>query len=449
MPDDVDKPLAYAMNYLQASSAALHVLQRYLQRDQMDGAYYPWTTIDRHDLGMTVKEYVNFNVGPRLLQIETGLPLPDTFKMYAWNQLSVENGFTAECIRKRTAFKVHNIQAKKSTMYGEMFHGDRPHFNAGTEGNSKPRTKGLTDLSRWALRVVVIKDVLNQKTNLNRYGFKTSTLYLTLSIDEAVHLQLVKELMKEKIERIVMREEEVPELFPSHYGDRKVFVAGGDPHRDAHEHVFFMVFEVNSNFGFPLNEDRTVKYKDVVLKNEDARKEDELVRKVDTPAEEVPAWKSQEGDHVELFATWSQLHVIGMTTGYCMFTLLHPIPAGTTEHALCIDPYSIVLLLGPSDSPIALLALMVDFNIQMQAKFVDKLNKNRAAQRPLHAQALTHITPKQYTRPGQISILNMPMTHGKDQDVNSEFNNDESSGKVPMVDTTIATDGGVMTHTGE
>ena len=69
-----------------------------------------------------------------------------------------------------------------------------------------------------------------------------------------------------------------------------------------------MVFEVNSNFGFPLNEDRTVKYKDVVLKNEDARKEDELVRKVDTPAEEVPAWKSQEGDHVELFATWSQLH---------------------------------------------------------------------------------------------------------------------------------------------
>ena len=33
--------------------------------------------------------------------------------------------------------------------------------------------------------------------------------------------QLVKELMKkEKIERIVMREEEVPELFPSHYGDR-------------------------------------------------------------------------------------------------------------------------------------------------------------------------------------------------------------------------------------
>ena len=122
---------------------------------------------------------------------------------------------------------------------------------------------------------------------------------------------------------------------------------------------------------------------------------------------------SQQADNPQMHSSCYHLlsKVIGMTTGYCMFTLLHPIPAGTTEHALCIDPYSIVLLLGPSDSPIALLALMVDFNIQMQAKFVDKLNKNRAAQRPLHAQALTHITPKQYTRPGQISILNMPMTH--------------------------------------
>ena len=124
MPDDVDKPLAYAMNYLQASSAALHVLQRYLQRDQMDGAYYPWTTIDRHDLGMTVKEYVNFNVGPRLLQIETGLPLPDTFKMYAWNQLSVENGFTAECIRKRTAFKAWETEIATSAKPNPLFDGD-------------------------------------------------------------------------------------------------------------------------------------------------------------------------------------------------------------------------------------------------------------------------------------------------------------------------------------
>ena len=54
--------------------------------------------------------------------------------------------------------------------------------------------------------------------------------------------------------------------------------------------------------------------------------------------------------------------------------------------------------------------MMVDFDIQMQAKFVDKSNKNRVAQQPPHARALTHITPDMYTQAGQISILNMPVT---------------------------------------
>ncbi|CAE7534054.1 unnamed protein product, partial [Symbiodinium sp. KB8] len=103
-----------------------------------------------------------------------------------------------------------------------------------------------------------------------------------------------------------------------------------------------------------------------------------------------------------------------------------------------------------------------------EAKFVDKSNKNRVAQQPPHARALTHITPDMYTQAGQISILNMPVTEDeveavakakakakvrlqrqvKDQDVNSEFNNDEVSRKVHKGDMQIAADG-VMIFTVE
>ena len=38
------------------------------------------------------------------------------------------------------------------------------------------------------------------------------------------------------------------------------------------------------------------------------------------------------------------------------------ISARSTEHVLCIDPYSTVMLLGLGGAPLALLALMVDFN---------------------------------------------------------------------------------------
>ena len=45
----------------------------------------------------------------------------------------------------------------------------------------------------------------------------------------------------------------------------------------------------------------------------------------------------------------------------------------------------------------------------MQAKFVDKLSKNRIAPKPANARALMHITPDMYMQPGQTSILNTPV----------------------------------------
>ena len=39
MPPDVDKPLAFAMNYMQAFSVALHILKRYLAHAELPGGF--------------------------------------------------------------------------------------------------------------------------------------------------------------------------------------------------------------------------------------------------------------------------------------------------------------------------------------------------------------------------------------------------------------------------
>ena len=169
--------------------------------------------------------------------------------------------------------------------------------------------------------------------------------------------QLLKELMKkEKIERVVLREEEMPELFHSPYGEKthtsrtcvglrnasyvsrhtpcSLCCPGGLRAKEARSveyrrtfleaagkylwlKVFlivvimvvswFMVFEVNHTFGFPLHDDRMVVKQEAYPKNESGMNASRHERSV-TPVEEVPTGKSQEGDHVEMFTTWSQLH---------------------------------------------------------------------------------------------------------------------------------------------
>ena len=169
--------------------------------------------------------------------------------------------------------------------------------------------------------------------------------------------QLLKELMKkEKIERVVLREEEMPELFHSPYGEKthtsrtcvglrnasyvsrhtpcSLCCPGGLRAKEARSveyrrtfleaagkylwlKVFliivimvvswFMVFEVNHTFGFPLHEDRMVMNREAEPKNESMENASRHEKSV-APVEEVPTGKSQEGDHVEMFTTWSQLH---------------------------------------------------------------------------------------------------------------------------------------------
>ncbi|OLP88290.1 Copia protein [Symbiodinium microadriaticum] len=66
---------------------------------------------------------------------------------------------------------------------------------------------------------------------------------------------------------------------------------------------WFMVFEVNHTFGFPLHEDRMVMNREAEPKNESVKNASRHERSV-APVEEVPTGKSQEGDHVEMFTIW-------------------------------------------------------------------------------------------------------------------------------------------------
>ena len=74
---------------------------------------------------------------------------------------------------------------------------------------------------------------------------------------------------------------------------------------------WFMVFEVNETYGYPLAKDRLRKYnnnKNENLKLKNNAFESRVARKEIAPVEVLPAGKSQEGDHMELFTVWSHLH---------------------------------------------------------------------------------------------------------------------------------------------
>ncbi len=78
---------------------------------------------------------------------------------------------------------------------------------------------------------------------------------------------------------------------------------------------WFVVFEANETYGYPLTKNRMLNYKNKVLnlKNKDLNPkntdpENQREKKELTPAEVLPAGKSQEGDHTELFTLWSQLN---------------------------------------------------------------------------------------------------------------------------------------------
>ena len=71
---------------------------------------------------------------------------------------------------------------------------------------------------------------------------------------------------------------------------------------------WFMMFEVNETYGYPLNKNRMLNYENKLPNLKNAAPENKHERKELTPAEVLPAGNSQEGDHTENFTLWSHVH---------------------------------------------------------------------------------------------------------------------------------------------
>eukprot|EP00439_Symbiodinium_sp_Y106_P018675 s8961_g2.t1 len=77
---------------------------------------------------------------------------------------------------------------------------------------------------------------------------------------------------------------------------------------------------------------------------------------------------------------YSWLHILSKITpkltGYAAFSLIRPPPNGPTEY-LYIDPVGIVLTQSIKDTSADTMALLIDHNIQVPAKFTDRVTRRK------------------------------------------------------------------------
>ena len=106
--------------------------------------------------------------------------------------------------------------------------------------------------------------------------------------------------------------------------------------------------------------------------------------------------------------------IIPKPTGYATFSLIRPSPNGPTEF-LYIDPVGIVLTQSIKDTSADTIALLIDHNIQVPARFTDrvtrrKVDKEKNPQAHVARPALQRILPSDYLTAGQTSIMNQGIT---------------------------------------
>ena len=106
--------------------------------------------------------------------------------------------------------------------------------------------------------------------------------------------------------------------------------------------------------------------------------------------------------------------IIPKITGYSQFSLIRPTPTGPTEF-LYIDPAGVILMQSLNDTSATTIALLIDHNVQVPAKFTDKVTKQKidAETNPqVHAKrnALHHLTHSDFMATGQSSIMDTEVT---------------------------------------
>ena len=100
--------------------------------------------------------------------------------------------------------------------------------------------------------------------------------------------------------------------------------------------------------------------------------------------------------------------LIPKVTGYTMYSLIRPAPSRPTAY-LYIDPVGVVLIMSLRETSADTLAFLVDHDVQVPAKFVDKITKRKidAETNPQHHTkrvALKHLDHADYMGEGQQSL---------------------------------------------
>ena len=108
MPTSMDHPLGFALSSLQAFAICLHVIHSYTswREYETEKPYYRWTEEFVPGTDTNTLNYLEFHMDAVCeLHTQNGLQLPAAFRQQAWNQLGVESGYVADCVRKRDSLQ--------------------------------------------------------------------------------------------------------------------------------------------------------------------------------------------------------------------------------------------------------------------------------------------------------------------------------------------------------
>ena len=107
--------------------------------------------------------------------------------------------------------------------------------------------------------------------------------------------------------------------------------------------------------------------------------------------------------------------IVGKVMGYQQFSTLTPRSRHAPRYILNIDPFCICQLFGIKDCTLQLIAMMVDLCIPIQRKYTLRLTKARAEGivNIYQGNALKHLPGGSLLPPGQVSILDTPLTEAE------------------------------------
>ena len=110
---------------MQAYIAAIHLPVEYVRYNQVAGdQFFRWTDRVHMDLGGTAKSFTEKQIRTALApQDQRGMQFPESCLLWSWNQMSVESGFTKDCVTKRKAADVWEDELNRVSKPLALYNG--------------------------------------------------------------------------------------------------------------------------------------------------------------------------------------------------------------------------------------------------------------------------------------------------------------------------------------